>query len=622
MATPTYATSLADIDLAEGAVAYTKIGTQGGTVNAQETDFPIQGTYCQSLNTSAQWKSNAYGGLVYNAGSGKTIPSPGALLIWIYWWGPGVLATDANDGAGIVIGSASTAYYNWGVAGSDTWRFAGWRCYAIDPATTGTNTPNPGRKVGSPTTTLQYFGWEALVASATAIAKGAPFGIDAMRYGRCDLICTNGQSGAYASFGGNGTDSGAAAYDNDNTRRWGMCIPRDGAFYLQGLFQMGSASTAVDFRDSNRSVFIQDTRWCVANFNVFQVLNASSNIAWTNIAVKALGTASKGQFTVTDNATVALTSCIFNGLDTFAFLANTTASRCTFLGCGQITAAGATMTNSTVSGYTGAANTSAVVWNVNTDTDGKLDNMVFEKGTNAHHAIELGTSSPTTVTVRGITFTGFNAANGQNDSSIHVKRTTGTVTINVVGCAGNVTYKTEGATVSLSVNPVTLAIHAQDAKTSANVVGARVFVKVTSSAGGKPYQASVTITHAGATATVAHTGHGMASNDYVEIAGADQDPYNGAFQITKINDNSYSYTMTSDPGVDASGTITATFVVIDKDTDASGNATASYSWLADQPVTGRVRKMASTPYYQEGPISGTIKSASGWSTTVSLAKDE
>ncbi len=72
--------------------------------------------------------------------------------------------------------------------------------------------------------------------------------------------------------------------------------------------------------------------------------------------------------------------------------------------------------------------------------------------------------------------------------------------------------------------------------------------------GGKfPDKDTVTISNSGTTATVTHTGHGMASNDYVYIEGGDIVANEGVFQITKINDNSYSYTMGSSPALHRRG---------------------------------------------------------------------
>jgi hypothetical protein len=69
--------------------------------------------------------------------------------------------------------------------------------------------------------------------------------------------------------------------------------------------------------------------------------------------------------------------------------------------------------------------------------------MVFTKGTNAHHAIGFGTSAPTTINLSGMTFTNFNASDGQNDSTFYFadKGSDTTWTVNLSGCTGNFTYK-------------------------------------------------------------------------------------------------------------------------------------------------------------------------------------
>jgi hypothetical protein len=152
-----------------------------------------------------------------------------------------------------------------------------------------------------------------------------------------------------------------------------------------------------------------------------------------------------------------------------------------------------------------------------------------------------------------------------------------------------------------------------------------VWVPVTSTAGGKPYQATVSITRSGTTATVSHTGHGMATNDWIWITGctgADGAYYNGSFQITKINNDSYSYVMTGTPSGSAAGSPKATFVVLNSTTNGTGDVSASYSWLSAQPVNGRVRSATGAgPYYKTAPVTGTISTTSGLAVTVQMIPD-
>ena len=378
------------------------------------------------------------------------------------------------------------------------------------------------------------------------------------------------------------------------------------------------------FHDSNRTIFIRDTLKVTSAFNRIEVLNASSDVALTNIAFQALGSVSKGTFVVTAG-TVLLDGCTFSDMGVFSFTASTTATGCVFRRCTGIAMNGAgSLVGSTIATPTTPTSGGALDWDLATDPDGKLDDMTFSKGTNAHRAITFGTSSPTTMTLRGIAFSGFNASNGQSDSTLAIARTSGTVTINLVGCTGNISYVSAGATVVLVIDPVTLSVHVQDINTGSPITGARVWVPVTSSAGGKPYLSSVTsITRSGSTATVTMgAAHGLSTNDYVWIKGAAELEYNGTHQITVTGTTTFTYTVTGTPSTPATGTITATFVVISGTTDGSGDISASYSYSASQPVQGRVRTASGGgPYYKTAPITGTISNTAGLGVTVQMIPD-
>ena len=65
------------------------------------------------------------------------------------------------------------------------------------------------------------------------------------------------------------------------------------------------------------------------------------------------------------------------------------------------------------------------------------------------------------------------------------------------------------------------------------------------------------ITRATATATVNCTAHGFTSGDQVNIRGANQAEYNGDFIITKLTDDTFTYTVSGTPATPATGTIIA-----------------------------------------------------------------
>lgn len=167
MAVPTYTTGLTSINTAESATGYTEpTGATAGGIAVAETDFFIQGTGCISKTFNA----TGLGGLHYNNGSGLTIPSPGAYFAWIYHAAINAVATEANGGMRLTVGSGVGDYKSWHVRGKDTHPYGGWICVPVDPTVAADVT------TGSPTATLQYFGYVA--NGINAVAKGNPFGFE------------------------------------------------------------------------------------------------------------------------------------------------------------------------------------------------------------------------------------------------------------------------------------------------------------------------------------------------------------------------------------------------------------------------------------------------------------
>jgi len=113
----------------------------------------------------------------------------------------------------------------------------------------------------------------------------------------------------------------------------------------------------------------------------------------------------------------------------------------------------------------------------------------------------------------------------------------------------------------------------------------------------------------------------MATNDKVQITGASHWQNNGVFSITKVDDNSYTYTMPSAPGSSPTGTIKATFAVLEGLTNSSGQITMSRSFTSSQPVTGKARFSSGVPYKKTTEFTGTVNSSSGMDVTIQLLPD-
>jgi len=184
-----------------------------------------------------------------------------------------------------------------------------------------------------------------------------------------------------------------------------------------------------------------------------------------------------------------------------------------------------------------------------------------------------------------------------------------------------VTTSTAQNAVSYPLDPVTVQITVKDAVTLDPVEDARVLMEA-DSGGDLPSGASVTITRSSSTASVAHTAHGLSDGDVVVIRGANQDEYNGVFTIENATTNAYDYTVTGTPATPATGTITATSVILQGTTDVDGIlSTDTFAYIASQPITGKVRRSTTGTKYKTGAITGTITSA-GLDTTVLLISDE
>ena len=138
----------------------------------------------------------------------------------------------------------------------------------------------------------------------------------------------------------------------------------------------------------------------------------------------------------------------------------------------------------------------------------------------------------------------------------------------------------------------------------------------------KQTRTSCTITNSTTTATVTQTSHGYSNSDDIKINGADQAPYNGNFSISNVSANAYDYTMDSDPGGNATGTIISSGAILSGLTDGSGDISQSRAFSSATVVKGTARKSTASPRFKSSPLSGTISTSTGLPITVQLVLDE
>jgi hypothetical protein len=617
MAAPSYATDLSNFWL-ESATTVTALGGGPAGLGNPETDFFIQGTDCIS---KAAWTASVKGFIIDALGTTFTVPTDGAVIGFIKYDAAGSLDTQSGGGLRMVIGSSSSAYDEFYVGGNDTLAFASWVPYAIDPNTATPDVSNSGG-------TERWVGCLGDLPTSSGPSKGNPLGMDAIRYGRGRIDYTIGDSGDPATF------AGAEAVGNVVGTRWGLIELVGGAFQTQGFHSIGTSGTAVDFRDEDKVLFwrslannLTDDAVSTA-FNRVEIINSGSNCDMTNIIWSALGTRARGQFVHTAG-TCDLVSCQFFDWDTFTFISTTVANDCVFSRCRAVTAPGSDLVGSSIVTPDISANTSGLIWDVATDPDGLLDDMTFTKtsGT-AHHAIEFGTTIPDAAnyTLRGCDFgTDFSGTEdgSTGDETFHFKDTTGTITLNLVGCTGNAGYRTEGVGVTIVTDPVTIELTVQTSASPPVAIGsARVFIETSDGTGPLPFEESVSIVQTGGTATVTHTAHGLATDQYVVIRDADENDYNKVAQITKTGDNTYTYSVDSGATSPETGSPVASAVIISGLTNGSGVISDTRTYSSNQPFKGWARKSSGSPYYQNGPITGTISSTDGFTASIALLSDE
>ncbi len=450
MAPPNYTTDLADIDLCEAGgktwAEPTAVGWTYGAGPASDDDNPFQG----ALAMSKAFNATGVGGILVNNAAGVTIPTDGAFMGWFFWAPPAALESDANGGIRFMCGTDLANFLSWDVGGATSYAYGGWVNFAVNTTIT------PDDTVGTGLGNSQYFG--AAVNCINSIFKGSPFLCDAFRYGRGEARMNGGEAANYATFAGFAATNDAVAY------RWGLFQAIAGGYLAKGLMVLGHTS-AVDFRDSNKNILIQNTNKVTANFNTIEVRQAGSRVDWTGIQITALGTISKGRFLTTDNADVNFDTCTFTDMNTFLFMSGATILSTTFRRCGIVTQGGAVFTGCK---FDNAAGAKALV----VDAVALVTNTEFiSDGTG--YALE-GFSAAGNYDLTNLTFTGYAAGNGTTgNEAIHVLATSGIV--NLVRTGGTLpSIHTEGATVAFP-SSVTLTMTVKN-EAGAVIVGAFAFI--------------------------------------------------------------------------------------------------------------------------------------------------
>lgn len=275
----------------------------------------------------------------------------------------------------------------------------------------------------------------------------------------------------------------------------------------------------------------------------------------------------------------------------------------TFDSCATIAANNPTLTNCSIKNATGVA------LDLDPASGANITNTTFSGN---QTAIRIDTAGSTTFDARGCNF--------DTDNTYYIEYTgTGTLTVTTdEGIAPAKLNASGGGTIDAEKS-VTVSVTCKDASDNSVVESARVLLKA-ESGGALPSEDTVTITRSGSTATVTHTAHGLSNGDEVIIEDADQEAYNGIYTISNVTTNTYDYTVSGTPTTPATGSIISTSLILNALTNASGVASTSFIFTADQPIGGWSRKPSGTPPFKQSLIQGTINSSGFNSTQLMIRK--
>lgn len=559
----------------------------------------------------------------------------------------GLRVTISSDATPTIVGSAPNDGLSngkgWFVGGSDTDFTTGWVCYVLNPSSTadvtqGTPVLTSVKRIGMGGRTTKAVGGGSF--------KPATIIIDAIRTGT-GVTLINGTSIIPHTF------ADIFAQDSITTNSWGILTQQQGIYYCAGKFNFGTTGqTAITyFKDIGQVLVFQNFKVSTTFYELIlngagsfgttvQLGNISGSVTSGGCIIKGSGTSVWTLTASAANQTLKLYNCIFSQMKSAALSSTSVVNGCVFSDCGEITASGASITNCsfqamrtatpmnalyqirvtttpTLTSNTFTNCATAILWNLNADTSGKLDGCSFTSG-GTGYAIELGTNTPSVITLNNVIFSGYGTS-GTTNAAIY-NNSGKAITINITGSGTSPTTNNgSGASTIVNAGSVSATLTVQ------NVSGSKLQsaqVLVLADGGPMPSGATVTITNSGTTATVTHTAHGMATNDYVQITGASLQANNGVYLITKINDNSYSYTMLSTPGSNPTGTILATYAALFGTTDVNGQITMSRVFSSSQPITGRVRLASVAPYYQTSTVTGTINNTTGFTATILMILDQ
>jgi hypothetical protein len=363
----------------------------------------------------------------------------------VYCWIFGRIVADtlANGGYSIHIGDGTNrvAYH---VAGDDVAGFrhesgpVGWQCLVLDtanlPALKTIRAGSEAALLANLSTSITQIGTtcKSLLAApgmSPTYAADIIRILDPATNDGCALTITGGASGTPGLF------TEIALEDRSTGDQKAHGVIRElgpGVFGVQGPIRFGNPTGTASswFEDKNVTIIFEDRNFLTTRLKFFITDNGVGTTTFKLGDKVGSGTSALGTNGVSiistpdvggsfDSATDTDVTDVFIYGSRFVSLTEGISFRDpqewinnTFDGCGQINPNNAIMVNSNINN---SVATSALLWNFNGNTNGKLDGCSFlSSGTG--HAIELGSNTPTGITLNNVTFSNYGASGTTNAS--------------------------------------------------------------------------------------------------------------------------------------------------------------------------------------------------------------
>lgn len=426
MAAPTHAIVGTRLDDAEDL-------TDWDSGNISSDDNPVQGTAAIGKKIS-----NAIDGMHYTNPS--TFDLSGADVRHFYAWINALSGIDTKAGGGVRlrVGNDASNFGDHFVSGSEEYS-GGWRKFVVSPRRT------PDATTGTVDLALiDYFGagYDVVVSIMGNFNNNLIDAIDLLEA----LRVTDGDATTPGTF--------QALRDFDtgtDANQYGVIrSPQAGVFFYQGRLYVGDGATTTLFEDLSGAVVVFEDALVDADF--YEVRNHAN--ATLTLGELVSGAAINGATILSAGAewylnlvagTSNLFGCTFGQCRLVDFGSGVTTQSCTFVECGTVTPAGATMTGGAV---TNSTDPEAFKLDAPTDAD-NLQGIAFLGNDRAIQINATGTYS-----FDGLTFAG-NTFDVQNNSG-------GSVTINVTGGGDTPSVENIGTSTTTVSNPKTHTVTGLD----------------------------------------------------------------------------------------------------------------------------------------------------------------